>query len=124
MKKDLFIIIAPSIMTIQAFASTKCVNLPTTATCTVSDEQVFKGKPHWNVTCNGINVQGVADCFSTGSNTAGSTTIAGGPTTSETLTENIYCKCKIVSPFVSRWITPGSCTNQLCYNIPFTSDTF
>lgn len=95
-----------------ALPATKCVKLSSSTTCT-SSASSYLNKANWSATCGGIAVSGVAVCSSTGGTTVGSsaTSVAFSATTES----NKNCKCKIVSPVVSRWVAPGSCTDTSCY---------
>lgn len=97
----------------------KCVKLSSATRCTSSSTS-YKQRATWAATCDGIPIKGVAVCASSGSYTIGhsSTTIM----TSTTAANNKYCKCQITSPAVSRWITPGLCTDHSCMT-SLTADT-
>lgn len=94
-----------------ASAVTKCVRLSAVTSCTTLPT-TYKNRAYWNATCGGVSVQGVAVCSSTASTTIGSSSTA--PYVSSTTSSNKYCKCKMVSPAVSRWIVPGTCTDSMC----------
>lgn len=110
--KKMIILSAIILFGAPAYAVVGCVPLQSTTTCT-STPSTYKNKGEWGATCDGVNVRGIAVCVSSASSVIGGATSA--PTVSVTLANNKYCKCKMTQPVVSRWITPASCTDNLCY---------
>lgn len=94
-----------------AIAATKCVRLSSTTRCTIST--TYKNRATWAATCGGVPITGTAICASSGSYTIGAAT--SSIATSNTASNNKYCKCQITSPVVSRWITPGMCSDYACH---------
>lgn len=114
MNKIFFISVAIGIITTinPANAVIKCIESSALTSCSTAPT-VYKNKPDWLAVCNGTDVHGVAVCSSQASTTIGETSTT--PTVSTNLSSNKYCKCKMVSPAVSQWITPGKCTNTECF---------
>ena len=117
MKKHLIIagiICAASIP--PAYAVTKCVKLTSsTAWCTNDSGS----GSNWSMTCDGIEIQGVAFCGSQDGDSMG--TKSETVTTSLTSDDNRNCWCKMVSPAVSSWVysrgyaDAGSCAFDCAY---------
>ena len=99
-----------AITTTGAHAVTKCAALNSSSTTCTSDYVQYQKHTDWAATCttNGVStpISGIGICSSTRGRSTGQT--ATELDISSTSDNNKHCWCKMISPFVSRWVFFGS----------------
>ena len=92
-------------------AATMCVKLNASKNCSFKSPGYYTSD--WTSTCSSVAVSGIGYCSSKDGGTRG--TKSSSLTVSDTVEENKYCWCKMVSPAVSSWVFHiGTNTAAIC----------